>query len=57
MKVITILGSPRRKGKTAQTLDFFEDDLLVQGHNVERIYLTDHQIKGCVGCHSCMKKK
>jgi len=56
MKIITILGSPRKKGKTAQTLDLFEDNILAQGHEVERIYLTDHQIKGCVGCHSCTKK-
>jgi multimeric flavodoxin WrbA len=56
MKVITILGSPRKKGKTAQTLDLLEDNLIAQGHEVERIHLTDHQIKGCLGYHSCMKK-
>jgi multimeric flavodoxin WrbA len=56
MKVITILGSPRKKGKTAQTLDLFENNLLIKGYDVERICLTDHQIKGCVGCHSCMNK-
>ncbi|WP_459481427.1 NAD(P)H-dependent oxidoreductase [Clostridium saccharoperbutylacetonicum] len=54
MKVITILGSPKRHGKTAKALDMFEENLISQGHEVERVQLSEHIIKGCVGCYACM---
>lgn len=56
MKVITILGSPKKKGKTAQALDLFETNFRAKGHEVERIILVAYQMKGCVGCYSCMNK-
>ncbi len=49
MKVITILGSPKRYGKAAKALDMFEENLISQGHEVERVQLSEHIIKGCVG--------
>lgn len=30
MKIITILGSPKRNGKTAKVLDMFEENLISQ---------------------------
>lgn len=57
MKVITILGSPKKKGKTAQALDLLEGNLIAKGHKVERIHVTDYQINGCIGCFSCFRTK
>lgn len=54
MKIMTISGSPKRNGKTAKALDMLEENLISQGHEVERIQLSDHNIKGCIGCYACM---
>ena len=55
MKIITILGSPRKKGNTAAVLAQFED-LLKADHKVERINITDVKIKGCLGCDGCYRE-
>ena len=57
MKVITVLGSPRKKGKTAEVLGYCEKSIMAQGHDIERINLNEHQISGCIGCYSCMKNQ
>lgn len=54
MKIVTILGSPKQKGKTANVLDMFEERLTLQGHEIERIQVSNHNIRGCIGCYSCM---
>jgi multimeric flavodoxin WrbA len=56
MKVLTILGSPRKNGQTAKTLDMLEESFISQGHEVEKIWISDYNIKGCLGCHACMAK-
>jgi len=57
MKVTTILGSPRKKGNTAKVLSWFEDEMKAQGHEIDRINMADSEVKGCLGCGSCQKKK
>jgi multimeric flavodoxin WrbA len=52
MKIITILGSPRRKGNTAKLLSMFEDKIQ-KGHDFERINITEHKVNGCIGCYKC----
>ncbi len=54
MKILTILGSPRKHGNTAAVLKQFEDLL---PYPFERINITDHPVKGCLGCDACQKKK
>lgn len=56
MKVLTILGSPRKNGKTGEVLDIFEKKLILHGHEIERIHIVDHTIKACIGCCACMAK-
>lgn len=56
MKVITVMGSPKKDGKTATTLGMFENNMLSQGHEVKRINITDYKINGCLGCFQCMSK-
>jgi multimeric flavodoxin WrbA len=53
MRIMTILGSPRKQGNTAKVLGWTEDELRAQGHEVERINVVDHPLKGCVSCYHC----
>lgn len=55
MKVLTILGSPRRNGNTARILGWVEEDLRGAGHDTERIIIADYPLQGCVGCYLCQK--
>jgi multimeric flavodoxin WrbA len=45
MKIITILGSPRKKGNTAKVLSMFEDKI-EKKHEVERINITQYKVGG-----------
>ena len=56
MKIITILGSPRKKGNTAQVLSMFEDKI-EKNHEVERINITQYKVGGCLECLKCKEKK
>ncbi|WP_300673497.1 flavodoxin family protein [Desulfoluna sp.] len=53
MKVLTLLGSARKKGNTARALGWVEEELKSLGHEVEQIDLTRKEIKGCLGCAKC----
>ncbi len=54
MKVMTILGSPKRNGNTAKVLGLFES-LISNGHEVERINIAEFNVKGCIGCYACQQ--
>jgi multimeric flavodoxin WrbA len=54
MKILTILGSPRRHGNTAAVLEQFEA-LAARQHAIERINITDWNVRGCLGCDVCQK--
>jgi len=56
MKIITILGSPRKKGNTAKVLSMFEDKVK-KNHEVEHINITQYKVDGCLGCYKCKEKK
>ena len=55
MKVLTILGSPRKRGHTANILRWLEEDLESGGHEVERVNVVDHKFYGCNECYQCQK--
>lgn len=55
MKILTLLGSPRKKGNTATVLTQFEK-LASKDHQVHRITVVDHDIRGCLGCGVCEEK-
>jgi len=55
MRIVTILGSPRKKGNTATVLGWVEDELKRLGHKVDRIDIVKHEVKGCIGCYKCQK--
>ncbi len=54
MKILTILGSPRRRGNTAAVLGAFEQQASVE-HQVSRLNLTDYTVNGCLGCDACQR--
>jgi multimeric flavodoxin WrbA len=54
MNILTLLGSPRRKGNTAAVLSAFEK-LAAENHSIERIDVVTKHIKGCIGCDNCLK--
>ncbi|MGD2036486.1 MAG: flavodoxin family protein [Desulfobacterales bacterium] len=53
MQITTLLGSARKKGNTATVLGWVEEELNSLGHHVERIYLNNKSIGGCLGCAKC----
>ncbi len=53
MKIVTLLGSARKKGNTATILNWVEEELSAMGHEVEHVYLNDKNIKGCIACAKC----
>ncbi len=53
MQVTTLLGSAKKKGNTATVLGWLEEELKSLGHDVERIYLNNKSIRGCLGCAKC----
>lgn len=55
MNVLTLLGSPRKKGNTATVLSWVEEELSRHGHPVEHVSIADHEIRGCLGCMACQK--
>lgn len=54
MRILTIFGSPRKRGNTHSVLCQFEA-LAARQHTVERITVVDHNIHGCLGCQKCQK--
>jgi multimeric flavodoxin WrbA len=55
MKITSVLGSPRKKGNTNRVLQWVEVELQKQGHETERINISDHKVRGCKGCFTCKK--
>jgi multimeric flavodoxin WrbA len=54
MKILTLLGSPRRKGNTATILQIVEQAISTT-NEVERINIVDKKISGCIGCDTCQE--
>ena len=53
MKIITLLGSAKKKGNTASVLGAFEDEIKSKGHSIERINVAQKKVGGCLGCDKC----
>lgn len=52
-KVLGVVGSPRRGGNTETIIDKILEGAKEEGAEVEKIILTDLEIKPCKGCDSC----
>lgn len=57
MKVIAIMGSPRKSGQTTRIMKVFEEELKrILEVEFEYLYLQDYKIDECEGCALCIKK-
>ena len=56
-KVISILGSPRKKGTSARIAKAFTNVAEKLGAEVEEFYLNGMDYKGCQGCEQCHTKR
>ena len=55
MRIMTILGSPRRRGNTAKVLGWIEKQFHADGHAVDSANILDYDVQGCGECMSCKK--
>lgn len=55
MKVLALIGSPRKGSNTDTLVDKFLEGSLSKGHNTEKVYLYDYEISPCVDCRKCKK--
>jgi multimeric flavodoxin WrbA len=57
MKVLNILGSPRRKGTSSRIAQAFTDRIEKNGGEVNSFHLNELTYRGCQGCETCHTKK
>ena len=53
--ILVLAGSPRKHGNTDRLADEFIRGAQEAGHHVEKIYLKDQKINGCLGCGACQR--
>lgn len=56
MKLLAVVGSPRKGGNTDILVDRMIEGAKTRGAEVEKVYLNDLSIRPCQGCDGCMKK-
>jgi multimeric flavodoxin WrbA len=56
MVVLGIYGSPRKRGNTDLMLDAFLEGVVAAGADIERLYVRDLELKGCIACGHCDRK-
>lgn len=54
MKVLVIIGSPRRNGNTSAIIEKIKS-VTKKGINFETLHLSDFELKGCLGCSCCQQ--
>lgn len=53
--VLILSGSPRLYGNSDLLCDEFLKGADEAGHDVEKVFLRDMKVAGCIGCESCYK--
>lgn len=56
MKVVNVIGSPRKNGTSARIAKAFTDEAEKLGAEVESYYLNGMKYRGCQGCEHCHSK-
>jgi len=57
MKIVTVLGSPRKKGNSNTIAMAFGDKAESLGAEVKTYHLNGMDFKGCQGCYACKTKQ
>lgn len=55
MKILALIGSPRKGSNTDTLVDRILEGAGTRGHEWEKIYLYDYEIKPCFDCRKCKK--
>ena len=55
MKVLALIGSPRRRGNTDLLVEQFLEGARTKGYSAEKLYLYDYTISLCTDCRDCKK--
>jgi len=55
MKILALVGSPRREGNTDLLVEQILRGSRTSGHNAEKLFLYDYTISLCVDCRECKK--
>ncbi len=55
MRYLAIMGSFRKGKNTDQAIDAFLKGVEKNGHQIEKFYLKDMDIKNCTGCDNCSR--
>ncbi len=56
MKILSLLGSPRKNGNTAHALNYLEEQLKKQNHDIKHIHIPSLSIAGCKECYWCKQE-
>ena len=56
MKVVSLLGSPRRNGNSTQLAETVASVFEEKGNQVQRFFLNEIEFKGCQACRACKGK-
>ena len=54
-KILALVSSVRRRGNTSRLTDAFLEGAAQAGCEIEKIYLADLEIAGCLGCGVCQR--
>jgi len=57
MKILVLIGSPRKGGNTDIIVTQILEGAMTQGHVSETLYLYDYEILPCIDCRNCKKGK
>jgi len=57
MRILAVLGSPRKGGNTEILVDEILKGAELKGHDTERLRLYDYEILPCLDCRGCKKAK
>jgi len=55
MKIVALMGSPRKRGNTDLLVEAFSEGARSKGAKVEKVWLNDLKIRGCQACLACHK--
>ena len=55
MKILALIGSPRKGGNTDLLVDQILEGSRTKGHTFEKLYLYDYTISLCADCRNCKK--
>ena len=55
MKILILMGSPRKRSNTAELCKPLMEELTAGGAEVKYITLADKNIHPCLGCYTCQK--